>query len=285
MHKVIIKDLVRGAEKENIDLDSCSLKELTENTTKDEIKNTIKYYNEFLDHLDIPRRKMNEIKKDKDKYVKKYIFDTKLINKLDINLLNYKALFFYFKEKFIDKKFTLRKDEMKIDKSQLRKDLKDTFFNTYFDSDSEMKFKVYHNNFPHLIGIRKPKDSKGNVENHKNVSEFMEDIYYDTKLIDDFVEHKVDSHKLKSFAWIRATLKYPTYIIKGDSIDYQKSNFMSDLVFIKRLPAEVGYTVHIVGVGKEKNFYSIMSQFPIKTENEFKKKFDISSRIFHGKVN
>ena len=65
------------------------------------IKDEIEYYDDLLEKLTIPRAKINELKEKKDKLVKQYINETKAPKSLNIKLLNYKALLFYFKDNFI----------------------------------------------------------------------------------------------------------------------------------------------------------------------------------------
>jgi hypothetical protein len=255
----------------NIDLDSFEHKQII----KDEnIENLIIHYDEFLDKLSIPRAKINELKKAKDKIVKEYIYETKAPKTLDINLLNYKALLFYFKDSFMKKTLTLKYEHYKNDISKLQPSKKESL-KIYFIED-KVSIKLLHNNFPHLIGIKKP----SNTINHNYIDEFLDDIFYETKLLEDYQSHKGDINKIKTFSWIYTTLRNPTYIVENDAIKKEKSNFESDLVFIRKIFHNDSYDFHIVGLSKiEHQNYVIKSQFPIK-ENELYKKINLKKKIF-----
>ena len=245
------------------------------------IEVVIKHYDDFLEKLAIPRTKINELKKAKDKFIKLYILDTKAPKTLDIHLLNYKALLFYFKDSFIKKPLSLKLEHYKNDKSELRSSKRDVF-ESYFVNE-KITIKVDFNNFPHLIGIKK---TAGNANDY--IDEFLEDIFYETKLLEDYKAHKGDIHKIKTFSWIFATLQNPIYIFDHDAIKKNTTNFRSDLIFVRKIKGNPEYHWHILGLKKreaEGTSFVINSQFPIASDNEFYKKFDIRKRIYSREIN
>lgn len=243
----------------------------------DSIETKIKHYDNFLEKLAIPRTKINEIKKIKDQLVKKYIFSTKAPKTLDVQLLNYKALLFYFKDSFIKKQLLLKLDSYNNDKSML-KSSKQNSFEKYF-IDEKINIKVDFDNFPHLIGIKKP------LKNFNYIDEFLDDIFYETKLLEDYKDHKGDIHKIKTFSWIFATLQNPIYIFDKDAIKKNKTNFESDLTFVRKIKGNFEYKWHVLGLRERENRinYVINSQFPVKTDNEFYQKFDMKKKIYSRK--
>jgi len=244
------------------------------------IEDVIRHYNSFLDKLSIPRAKINELKKTKDKIVKEYIFKTQAPSTLDLELINYKALLFYFKDSFIKRSLSLSYSNYATnDVSQIQRDRQNSLVN-YF-CNGELDIKLTFNNFPHLIGIRRPTDSSGNVVNHNYIDEFLDDIFYETKLIEDYRSHRGDENKIKTFSWIYATLSFPTMILEEDAIRGNRSNFKSDLIFVRKLYGDTEYSYHVVGVSKQdKCSYFIQSQFPVKTDREFHSKFNQRKKIY-----
>ena len=239
-------------------------------TTSDiNIDEKIKLLDDLLNKIHNTRKMINEIKISKDEQIRKYIRNTLPPEILNINILTYKALLMYFRDSFINKKIKLQfrkyEKENKISSEKLRK-----VFIT-----EEIPLKVYLNNFPHLIGIKR--DFLGN----SNLT--IEYILYEYKLIDDFVNDSTntDIEKLETFSWIISTLYNPSWIIKKKGIIAE--NFEADLVFIKSIfypknySKQKKYFYHIVGLDyiKEENFFIIKSQFPIKNKSILKKKFDL----------
>lgn len=246
----------------------------------DNIEEIIQHYDVFLQLLAIPRAKINELKKAKDMLVKQYIYETKAPKTLELHLLNYKALLFYFKDSFIKRSMSLKFEHYASnDFSQTQKDKKNNLVN-YF-CNGEINIKLNHNNFPHLIGIRKPVDVNGNIVSHNFIEDFLDDIFYETKVLEDYQAHRGDVNKIKTFSWIYATLRNPTMILEKDAIKEDYSNFESDLIFVRKLFGSSEYAYHLVGISRQDqcNFF-IKSQFPIKTERVFNKKFNQRKKIY-----
>jgi len=260
-----------------VELEAFVHKEVSNTSSKEDV---IRHYDQFLDKLAIPRTKINELKKAKDKIVKEYILETQAPKTLNLELVNYKALLFYFKDSFIKRALSLSySNYTSNDLSQIQAIRQNNLVN-YF-CNGELNIKLTHNNFPHLIGIRKPMDSNGNVLNHNYIDEFLDDIFYETKLIEDYHSHRGDENKIKTFSWIYATLRFPTIILEEDAIRNSRSNFKSDLIFVRKLYGNTEYKYHIVGVSKQDTCsYFIQSQFPIKNDNEFRSKFTQRKKIY-----
>lgn len=260
-----------------IELESFEHKTPSEN---EKIEDLIKHYDDFLEELAIPRAKINELKKAKDIIVKQYIYETKAPKTLELSLLNYKALLFYFKDSFIKRSLILKFNHYSSnDFSQIQQEKKNNLVN-YF-CNGEINIKLNHNNFPHLIGIRKPLDDNGNIINHNFIEDFLDDIFYETKVLEDYKAHRGDENKIKTFSWIYATLRNPTMILEHDAIKEDHSNFESDLIFVRKLFGSTEYAYHLVGISRQDQCnYFIKSQFPIKTERVFNKKFNKRKKIY-----
>ena len=238
-----------------------------------DITKEILKYNKLLDKYSIERREINNLKKIKDKLVKEYIFNTKAPQLLSLELLNYKALLFYFKDSFIKKSLKLQYKNYsdKNDLSSLQNIKKDNLKSLFNLGD--INIKSTYDNFPHLIGIK-------NIENSKNfIDDFLEDIFYETKLLEDFREHRGDENKIKTFSWIYSTIQNPTMILERDAIK-SNSKFRSDLIFVRKIFNSKEYKYHIVGLGRFGNDYVIKSQFPINRKLDFYNKFNERRKIY-----
>ncbi|MDM8569447.1 hypothetical protein QUF50_08080 [Thiotrichales bacterium HSG1] len=235
------------------------------------IEDEIRFYNNQLDEFVVQRAKINKLKKAKDKLVKQYIVDTKAPKILDLELLNYKALLFYFKDNFIKTSLTLKFMNYEKDGK-----LEDCFIG--FFSNGKINIRSEFNNFPHLIGIKNELHISGYMD------EFMDSIFYETSLLEDYEKHnlnyKRDIHKIKAFSWIIETLYNPTYVFDKSAIKKKESvNFKSDLIFA-RMVENCTYNWHIVGLKKLGRNFVIQSNFPIKTKGEFYGKFNLDKKIY-----
>jgi len=243
------------------------------NNLEKSIEDEIREYDNQLNELADCRSKINDLKKAKDKLVKQYIIDTKAPKILDINLLNYKALLFYFKDNFIKTSLTL-----KLVNYENNGKLEANFID--FFSKGKINIKSQFNNFPHLIGIKNERHISGYMD------EFMDGIFYETNLLEDYEKHNSESytrdiHKIKTFSWIIETLHNPTHVFEQNAIRKKASvKFKSDLIFARRIQNDSKYKWHIVGLKKIGGNFVIQSNFPIKTNGEFKKKFDLDKKIY-----
>lgn len=225
----------------------------------------------LLNKISKTREIINETKILKDNKIREYIKNSLPPRILDINLLTYKSLLFYFRDSFINKKIKLN-----YEKYEEKNNIKDSKIKEFFPT-GETALKIYLNNFPHLIGI------KNNLFGNSNKT--IEYIFYEHKLIDDFLNDNsnTDIEKLETFSWIISTLYNPTWIINKKNI--LAKNFKSDLVFIKSIYYDENYSgrkkyyYHIVGLNylKKDNCFIIKSQFPIKNKPILKRKFDLEN--------
>ncbi len=238
-----------------IELESFEHKTPSEN---EKIEDLIKHYDDFLEELAIPRAKINELKKAKDIIVKQYIYETKAPKTLELSLLNYKALLFYFKDSFIKRSLILKFNHYASnDFSQIQQEKKNNLVNYFCNGEINIKL------------------------NHNFIEDFLDDIFYETKVLEDYKAHRGDENKIKTFSWIYATLRNPTMILEHDAIKEDHSNFESDLIFVRKLFGSTEYAYHLVGISRQDkcNFF-IKSQFPIKTERVFNKKFNKRKKIY-----
>ncbi len=260
------------------------------NNLENSIEDKIRYYDGKLEELAIHRAEINKLKKAKDELVKQYIGEMQAPKSLKLELLNYKALFFYFKDKFIRKPLILKLAEYKKNGHlilQQAEDKKNGYYDfTDFFSNGQIQIKSEFKNFPHLIGIKNKPHESGYLD------KFMDDIFYETTLLEDYKEHnpdfhKRDIHKIKTFSWIIETLDKPRFVFNQGAIKRKrrKGKFESDLIFARQIKTDGEYNWHIVGLQKigQKNFV-IKSHFPIKENKEFSGKFYIDNKIYEGKV-
>ncbi len=233
------------------------------NNSEKSIEDEIRKYDSQLKELAVKRVEINDLKKAKDKLVKQYIIDTKAPKSLNIELLNYKALLFYFKDSFIKRSLIL-----KLADYEKNGKLEANFINFFLDKKIELN-KIKWINFPHLIGI-----------GDKKIDEFLDGIFYETNLIEDFKTHKGNVDKIKTFSWIYATLQNPKYIFDKDGIK-ENRKFKSDLIFVRRITRNSEYYWHVVGLGKESNGFFIQSQYPIMgSENGLYNQFKSRKKIY-----
>ena len=118
------------------------------------------------------------------------------------------------------------------------------------------------------------------------MDEFMDGIFYETNLLEDYKKHNSefhtrDIHKIKTFSWIIKTLHNPTHVFEQSAIKKKASvKFKSDLIFARRIQNCSKYKWHIVGLKKIGRNFVIQSNYPIKTNREFEKKFDLDKKIY-----
>lgn len=263
-----------GAMQDKIESMTVNVEALDESrkTVEDQIQAYIKNLNIYAD----ARSKINSLKMEKDCLVKQYIEKTKQPKRLDFNLLNYKALLFYFIEKFIsDNDSPLRIENYK-------NKLNNTEFFNIFSADKTIYIHTKYTNFPHLIGYKN--DDEVMKDTNK---QFLEKIFYETNLISDYSIHGCKLPKIETFSWIWKTLMCPLYIFKGDAIK-EGSRLEGDVIFVsKRVEWNTSKTekkaiyhyVSLVNINKEKNIYVINSHHPQNT-NEFNLQFNINKKIY-----
>lgn len=225
------------------------------------------------------RKKINKLKQKKDKLIREYIDTISQPNYLDIKLINYKALYFYFKANFIEvenKFLTFSNYNNNLQKVYKQNNTK---FQEAFNDEGRIYLDVKSTNFPHLIGFKQDdKDMFGNYDNSKN-KEFLNNIYYETDLLHDYENHGCDIQKIKTISWIWDTLTKPSYIFNQNGINKGKSNITTDILFVRSHKETYHYVSLIKISSTTKNKYVINSHHPMKRD-EFFVKFDINQKIY-----
>jgi len=118
-----------------------------------------------------------------------------------------------------------------------------------------------------------------NYDNSKN-RKFLNSIYYETNLIEDYSQHGCDLTKIKSISWIFRTLNEPLYVFTQDGLNVGKSNVKTDILFVKKVEKSYHYVslVKIKG-STNKNKYVINSHHKL-SEHEFRLKYNTNKAIY-----
>jgi len=246
--------------------------EMRERTLEENIKqlaNQLKKYER-------ERKIINELKEKKDKLIVEYIESISQPDLLDLELINYKALYFFFKKNFIENKKILYLNQYSNDIDKLQKNKKSVFHNA-FDSDGRIYLDIKETNFPHLIGYKTNNiGDDGNYDNSKN-SKFLNSIYYETSLIEDYEEHDCKIDKIQRISWIWRTLRKPLFVFDQDGI--HNSDLKTDLLFVKKIGGKYHYVSLIKLTKSSKNKYVINSHHSIKNES-FRSKYNQNKAIY-----
>lgn len=244
------------------------------------IEKQIEHYICELNKLEVARKKINDLKLYKDELVKTYINDNKQPNRLNFNLLNYKALLFYFIDKFIsdaDNPLSFENYENKCEEKEE--------FISLFNDKGKIFINTKYTNFPHLIGYKEDDKDPFKDTNKR----FIEKIFYETNLIKDFTSHGCKKDKIETFSWIWKTLNKPLYVLTAQAIK-QGSNLNGDVIFVSKRSSisqygkkEVVYHyVSLLKINSEKNIYVINSHHPLNN-HQFQLQFDTNKKIYEYK--
>ena len=232
-----------------------------------------------LDEYKDVRSTINQLKEQKDKYIFEYIKNTKQPNQLDTKLINYKALYFYFKAHFIEQKnrflifSSYNNDITKIQPS------KSEIFEKCFDEEGRIYLDIKETNFPHLIGYKvDERDTYGQYDNTKNRT-FLNSIYYETNLLEDYEEHGCHLGKIKTISWILSTLEKPRYVFLEDGLEKTKTNLKTDLIFVRSSKSTYHYVSLIKITSCTKTKYVINSHHRM-SRDEFRTKFNTNKAIY-----
>lgn len=201
----------------------------------DTIEKEIEHYNKLLEQNSYARKVINTYKYKKDKLIIQYIEETTQPNKLKKHLINYKALFFYFKKKFIESNHVLSIELFEHSGNYLADEFKE-----YFCRDNRIVLKTLYTNFPHLIGFKNNDDENVLMQNAKLNDDFLNKIFYETNLIEDYETHGCDLDKIQSISWIEKTLKKPNYVFTMDALN--DSKLKATLIFVRINKNTVHYT-------------------------------------------
>ena len=252
--------------------DEKKIKEMQERTLEENIRHLINKLKEY----ETERKIINELKEKKDELIVEYIESIEQPNLLNLSLINYKALYFFFKKNFIENKKILYFDDYSNNLDALQKNKKSVFHNA-FDQDGRIYLDIKETNFPHLIGYKtNNKDIYGNYDNSKN-SKFLNSIYYETSLIEDYEKHDCKIDKIQRISWIWKTLREPLFVFDQDGI--RNGDLKTDLLFIKKMGGKYHYVSLIKLSNSSKNKYVINSHHSIKHES-FKNKYNQNKAIY-----
>jgi hypothetical protein len=259
----------------------------------DKIENKIESLDKKLDEHASIRTTINSLKIEKDKFIIEYINKTYFPKELNLKLLNYKALLFYFIDNFTYKNTTLEYENFpKSDDKNIYLSKKDTFKNLFVIEEKtyscnkdlllenisyikkSIKINVNISNFPHLIGY------KDNDKSTKD--EFIRNIMYESNLSHDYETDGCDKTKIKAFSWILDTLKKPHWVFDSDAIIRKNSKLNSDIIFVRKFKTTYHYVSLEKHLGNINNEYYINSHH-FMGEPTFKRTFNDNKKIYYFK--
>ena len=247
-------------------------KEMQERT----LEENIIYLIDQLKKYENERKIINELKENKDKLIVEYIESIEQPNLLKLELINYKALYFFFKKNFIENKKILYLNEYSNNIDVLQKSKKSVFHNA-FDQEGRIYLDIKETNFPHLIGYKtRNKDIDGNYDNSRN-SKFLNSIFYETSLIEDYREHDCKIDKIQRISWIWKTLRKPLFVFDQEGI--YNSDLKTDLLFVRKIEGTYHYVSLIKLSKSSKNKYVINSHHSIKNAS-FRSKYNQNKAIY-----
>lgn len=249
----------------------------TENTL---IQN-INSINKELNKHDNIRNTINSLKIKKDTFVKEYIEQTKMPDKLNKEYLNYKALLFYFLEHFTYEDMTLEHTNYSNNLSKITQSKK-SIFQSFFPNLLPIKINVQLSNFPHLIGYKDKyfdEVSKTWINQKSTKKEFIRNILYESNLTNDYEKDGCHVDKIEAFSWIMSTLKRPIFIFDKDGLK-SISNLKADIIFIRKKMGIYHYVSLKKHIGSNENEYYINSHHHM-SELDFRKKFYDNKIIYN----
>lgn len=249
----------------------------TENT----LTQNINSINKELDKHDNIRNTINSLKIKKDTFVKQYIEQTKMPDKLNKEYLNYKALLFYFLEHFTYEDMTLEHTNYSNNLSKVTQSKKG-IFQSFFPNSLPIKINVQLSNFPHLIGYKDKyfdEASKTWINQKSTKKEFIRNILYESNLTNDYEKDGCHVDKIEAFSWIMSTLKRPIFIFDKDGLK-SISNLKADIIFIRKKMGIYHYVSLKKHIGSNENEYYINSHHHM-SELDFRKKFYDNKIIYN----
>lgn len=261
------------------------------NTLEDKIESLDKELNKFT----TSRNNINTLKIKKDQLIIKYINDNIFPKDLNLKILNYKALLFYFIDHFTYKNTLLEYEDYDTsDNSSIYLKKQEIFKNLFFienniyecDGNNKLvkktnkipkpiKINVNISNFPHLIGY---KDTDKTTKD-----EFIRNIMYESNLSYDYELDGCDKNKIRAFSWILDTLKNPNWIFDSDAIRRSNSKLKSDIIFVRKFKNTHHYVSLEKHLGSIDNEYYINSHHSMN-ESAFKRNFNDNNKIYYKKA-
>lgn len=233
----------------------------------------VEKYSIALSKLYYFRKRINDLKYQKDNAVKNYIKNKADDQELKLDCLNYRALLKHYRETFLKPRYI---NTTLYPNNQVLNTVRLNAFNSIFATGFYCETK--YEEFPHLIGI------KFNKNTRNAAYRFIQDIQYEKNLIEDYNSHGVDLEKLECYSWIEKTIYSPDYICTSHAI--KASRLRADLIFIRMISNNLTYYAHIVCMKKSdysfkgKSVYAINSQFAKKHNTRLQ--FDLSIPIFQA---
>ncbi len=233
-----------------------------------------------LDKHNTIRNQINYLKIKKDDFIKQYIEERKMPDKLDIQYLNYKALLFYFLEHFTYEDMTLNYENYSNNLSKIMQSKKNIFYK-FFPNSLPIKINVQLSNFPHLIGYKDKyfDEISQSWKNQKSTKkEFIRNILYESNLTNDYEKDGCHMDKIEAFSWIMSTLKKPIFIFDKDGIK-PISNLSADIIFIRKKAGLYHYVSLKKHIGSNDNEYYINSHHYMN-EQSYRQKFNSNKVIY-----
>ena len=257
------------------------------------IEDKIESLDKKLDEYASVRTDISSLKIEKYKFMIEYINKTYFPKELNLKLLNYKALLFYFIDNFTYKNTTLEYENFSksYDKGIYLSN-KDKFKNLFMIEEKNyscdnnillenisyvpkpIKINVNISNFPHLIGY------KDNDKSTKD--EFIRNIMYESNLSHDYEADGCDKSKIKAFSWILDTLKKPHWVFDSKAIIRKNSKLNSDIIFVRKFKTTYHYVSLEKHLGNINNEYYINSHH-FMGELKFKRTFNDNEKIYYFK--
>ena len=234
-------------------------------------------------------RAINSIREKQDPLLVEYIENIVQPEELDSELITYKALFLYFKKTFIQNRRILKLTSFSKNRA---KNYQIKIFKDFFEDKEEIHIDVKDTNFPHLIGYKNSlKDEYGQWDKSHNI-EFLDKVFYEINLIEDYKEHNCSLSKMKCISWISETLNKPTWVLDKECLT-KKTKISTDLLFIKKVKiSNDKFSYHYVSLIKERPKESILNKYIINSHHKIEKsdvigknkKFDIRKAIYQYDV-
>lgn len=258
-----------------LDLQEDSINTKVEEYSDIDLLTRIDMLNKSLDEKKDIRKEINLLKYAKDELIKEYIENTVQPFKLKLRYINYKALFFYFKKHFIETTKTVSLNTFSESEYEIKEEFKD-FFNGI--QNISYIIQTLYTNFPHLIGFKNGNDGDGKYINSKLNEDFLNKIFYETNLIDDYKTHGCDLDKIQALSWIDKTLKKPNYIFNKQGVA-STSKLEGSLIFVRIVKG----TVHYVSLIKISDNYLVINSQHSLSISKYQKMFIETNAIVKRK--
>jgi len=230
-------------------------------------------------------RIINSLREKQDRLLVEYIENTFQPEELDPEIITYKSLFLYFRKTFIQNRRILKFNSFSRNGARARQV---EIFKNFFGDTKEIHIDLKDTNFPHLIGYKNSlKDEYGQWDKSHNI-EFLDKVFYEINLIEDYKEHDCSLSKMRCISWISETLNKPTWILDNTCLT-KKTRVSTDLLFIRRVKkSNDKFSYHYVSLIKERPRESLLSKYIINSHHKIEKsdimginmKFNVRKAIY-----